>query len=74
MYLICLSKLYLICLKTYRMMVELAESLGRSSTYGLLCPYLFNANEGTHESRERDIRERLDEGDKTLYILPYWKP
>ena len=45
-------------------MVELADHLGRSDLYGLLNPYLFNSAEGTHEDRERLLRERLDAGDK----------
>ena len=42
-------------------MVELAERLGRSNTYGLLNPYYFNSREMTLAEREKG---RLAVGDK----------
>ena len=53
-------------------MVELAERLGSSDTYGILNPYLINDREGDYNQREAVLRARLDEGDKKLYLLPYW--
>ena len=62
----------IIFINIYRVMVELAEGLGRSDIYGLLNPYFFNSRETTTAIREELLKERLDAADKKLYLLPYW--
>ena len=52
-------------------MIELAHSLGRSDTYGLLNPYDYNQGSKTHDEKENTLKERLMAGDKHLYFIAY---